>query len=233
MKHPPKFIYFDLDDTLLDHKSAEKAALADLYDCYIELQSVQPDRLIDVYQGVNRDLWEQYGRGEIDRSTLQRKRFETTLKKLDLDTTLYTELGETYMRLYRNHWRWIDGAQKAVTKMSGQFGIGLLTNGFRETQKKKVERFNLEELADPVIISEETGYLKPQPEIFEYATRMAGHAPSDILYIGDSWQSDIQGGAGYGWRTAWFNSNGDPPGEENPAELTFNRFDRLCAWMNL
>lgn len=226
----PKFIYFDLDDTLLDHRGAEKAALHDLYDEFDLFQSTSPETLIETYHHINTGLWDKYGKGYIDRDTLQRRRFERTLEKLRLDRSKYEEVGSFYMRAYRNHWTWMAGAHEAFKRISSSYETGILTNGFAETQKAKIEQFSLADIVQHLVISEETGYLKPQPEIFEHATSLTQNKPEEILYIGDSYTSDVIGGSAYGWKVAWF-TNSDDIAEERKrdAHFVFNDFEDLTT----
>lgn len=232
MKAKPKFIYFDLDDTLLDHKSAEKQALGDIheyFDCFTETSL---DELIEVYHRVNSLQWKLYGKGEVDRKQLQRNRFELTLKELGLDGERHAGIGTKYMNFYRNHWQWIDGAEAAFQTIRNSFEIGILTNGFSETQKAKFEQFDLYSKAGKLVISEDVGYLKPQPEIFEHATGLTGYSPGEILYIGDSYNSDVLGGTSYGWNVAWFTSNGSAD-KHDKADFVFDDFVELCKYLGV
>lgn len=227
-----KFIYFDLDDTLLDHKGAEKAALGDVHGNFTMFDSVDPENLINIYHEVNSEQWQLYGQGKVDRKQLQRNRFENTLAKLNLDAGRFEEVGNYYMSRYQQHWRWIDGAPAAFNAIRDKFGVGILTNGFSETQKKKFERFKLYEQVQHIVISEDVGILKPQPGIFDYATKLTGQNPDEILYIGDSYSSDIIGGSSYGWTTAWFTSNGDAA-QGTKADFVFSNFDELRRLLNV
>lgn len=232
MKAEPKFIYFDLDDTLLDHKSAEKQALADIYeyfDCFTESSL---DDLIEVYHRVNRLQWKLYSEGEVDRQQLQRNRFELTLKELGINGEYYAEVGSQYMSFYRNHWQWIDGAEVAFHTIRRNFDIGILTNGFSETQKAKFERFDLYSQVGQLVISEDVGYLKPHPKIFNHATGLTGYSPGEILYIGDSYNSDVLGGTSFGWNVAWFTSNGSAE-KHDQADFVFDDFKALCKYLGI
>ncbi len=232
MKDKPKFIYFDLDDTLLDHKSAERQALADIheyFDCFTESSL---DELIEVYHRVNSLQWKLYSEGEVDRQQLQRNRFELTLKELGIDGEYYAEVGSQYMSFYRNHWQWIDGAESAFQTIRRNFDIGILTNGFSETQKAKFERFDLYSQAGQLVISEDVGYLKPHPKIFDHATGLTGNLPGEILYVGDSYNSDVVGGTSFGWNVAWFTSNGEG-GEHDKADFVFDDFKELCRYLGV
>jgi FMN phosphatase YigB (HAD superfamily) len=58
-------------------------------------------------------------------------------------------------------------------------------------------------------VSDEIGVQKPDPRIFSYAFRQAGHTGKNTaLIIGDSLSSDIQGGVNFGIDTCWFNPKG-------------------------
>jgi len=232
MKAKPKFIYFDLDDTLLDHKSAEKSALGDIHEHFDCFRQTSPDNLIDTYHRVNSRQWKLYGEGEITREQLQRNRFEQTLEELGLDGSRYSEIGTKYMSFYRNHWEWIQGAEAAFHSIRKSFETGILTNGFSETQKAKFERFDLYSHASRLVISEDVGHLKPDPRIFEHATALTGYAADDILYIGDSYNSDVIGGTSFGWKVAWYTSNGDA-GQHGKADFVFDNFKELHRFLEI
>lgn len=227
-----KFIYFDLDDTLLDHQSAEAAALRDVHDYFTFFDGVTPEDLRQTYHEVNNKQWRLYSRGDVNRKQLQRNRFEQTLEQLDLDGDRYDEVGTFYMQCYRNHWQWMDGAEEVYRKVVQNYPVGILTNGFAETQRKKFEQFRLDESANCTVISEEVGVLKPDPKVFQHATDLAQVTPDKILYVGDSFSSDIKGGTQFGWNTAWFTNNENST-ERQKADFVFNDFKNLAKLLNV
>ncbi len=207
------FIFFDLDDTLLDHRAAERAALADCHATFNHHFNGHSLSVIqDTYHAGNVPLWRKYAAGEIGREDVQRLRFErlcSTLS-LDLDATL---LGTTYLERYGAHWQWIPEAEAAFHAIADHYPVGLLTNGFVEQQQGKLARFPvLRERSEAVVISEEVGVMKPHPAIFAHATEQAGVEPHEILYVGDSLHSDVEGGRAAGWQVAWFRGDGDRDG---------------------
>lgn len=228
----PKFIYFDLDDTLLDHKKAEHAGLSDIFTQFDLFNGIDIEALSATYHHINKGLWDEYGSGEIDRETLQRRRFEDTFQKLGLDGTLFKEIGDAYMNHYQKHWEWIKDAKIAYHKIALNYNVGILTNGFAETQWKKIEQFNLKNTAKEIVISEEIGVLKPNPKIFEYSTDLAGVEPSEILYVGDSLTSDVEGGSNAGWQVAWFTEQPNTEGVKR-SSLVFNEFRQLLSALDL
>lgn len=229
---PYKFIYFDLDDTLLDHRAAEQAALLDVHAHFPLFETTDTSTLIDTYHTVNSAQWAQYSQGEISRQDLQRNRFEQTLEKLDLDSSDYTQIGQYYIACYRNHWQWMEGAEALYQRVVQKYPVGILTNGFAETQRKKLDDFGFYRSAEHVVISEDVGALKPDPKVFEYATRQTGLDKDDILYVGDSYTSDIKGGSNFGWDTAWFTQNGEAE-KHRKAEFVFSDFNDLVTFLNV
>ncbi len=222
----PKFIYFDLDDTLLNHKKAEQYGLRDVHQHFSELSEIKIDQLLSTYHTINKGLWEEYGRGEIDRHILHRRRFEETFIELDLNGSLYKEAGKVYMNYYRNHWEWIEGAEEAFDEIRSNYPVGIITNGFAETQWLKIDQFNFREKVDHIVISEEVGVMKPHPKIFDHSTELVGLDRSEILYVGDSLTSDVKGGKKAGWKVAWYTSNPTDEGKEL-ADLVFDDFEIL------
>lgn len=232
MKAKPKFIYFDLDDTLLDHKSAEQKALADIHEHFDCFDGTSLDDLREVYKAINSRQWKLYSEGAVSRKELQRNRFEGTLIELDCESSHHEEVGRQYMSYYRNHWEWIEGAQSAFNQIRNIFEVGILTNGFSETQKAKFERFDLHSQARHLVISEDVGHLKPDPKIFKHATDLTGYGAGDILYIGDSYSSDVIGGTQFGWDVAWYSENGTEE-EHKDADFVFSNFKELSGYLGV
>ena len=228
----PKFVYFDLDDTLLDHKKAEQAGLRDVHQHFDMFNGISEEQLLDTYHHINKGLWEEYGRGEIDRHELHRRRFLETFQKLGVDESMQEEAGKVYMNYYRNHWEWIEGAKEAYEKVGSKYEVGIITNGFAETQRLKIDRFNFKESARHIVISEDVGVMKPDPRIFDHSTELAGVNREEILYVGDSFTSDVVGGSKANWKVAWYTKNPIEQGYKL-ADLIFDDFDDLLKALDV
>ena len=227
----PEFIYFDLDNTLLDHSHAETSAQSDIFEKHPEFRAVSKQEWLDMYRKVNRDLWLEYQRGEIDRRHLQFARFHDSMKELGVSTERSEEIGRDYMENYRDHWTWIDGAREALITISDRYPVGIVTNGFLETQQMKIEKMGLDEFTDIFVITEEIGVMKPHPDVFDHATGKAATERNKILYVGDSYSSDIKGGSDAGWKTAWYTAFIDTIKEEQTADFIFDDFKELVDYL--
>lgn len=226
-----KYIYFDIDNTLLNHSKAEAAAQKEIYKLYPEMQSVTEKEWIDGYQEINHKLWLQYQKGEITREELHYTRFNGTMINLGIDSERSVEIGSTYMMKYREHWSWVDGAEEALELITEKFPVGFITNGFQETQRMKVEFMNLGRFGENVIISEEIGVMKPDPKVFDIATEKSASKRDSILYVGDSYSSDILGGRNAGWKTAWFTRLNGSIQNGQTADLIFDHYPMLIHFL--
>jgi len=225
----PEFVYFDLDDTLLDHQQAERNALADVRDRYLALfGALSVDELQDTYHTINGPLWRRYADGEIGRQTVQQQRFERLLEAVDAPHADATLVGRYYMQRYAEHWAFVPGARGTFEAVAERYPVGIITNGFAEVQEKKLDRFPmLRERAKAVVLCEKAGALKPNPRAFDHATEEAGVKHRDVLYVGDSYRSDVQGAQPVGWRVAWYARHGTDGQATNDRGFAFSDWATL------
>lgn len=210
-----RFAFFDLDNTLLDHTRAERAALADLHAEHPEIGRHAVEHVQETYHQENAPLWGAYARREVTRDELQRLRFERTLARLDADLDA-SAVGDAYLARYARHWAWVEGAREAFLDTARRVPVGILTNGFEAQQLAKLDRFpEIRDASAALVISERVGVQKPDRAIFAAATEAAADAvgealaPGEILYAGDSVYSDVRGGRAAGWRVAWLGGRAD------------------------
>ena len=70
------------------------------------------------------------------------------------------------------------------------------------------DRLNaLEDYFEEVIISEQTPWKKPRPEIFKYSLNQADAKAEESIMIGDDIRADIHGAASVGMDQIWVNFN--------------------------
>lgn len=229
---PIDFVYFDLDDTLLDHAHAEHQALVDLHaESDSPLGAHTFDDVHRAYRAINPVIWKQYSAGELTKIQAKVGRFTRLLDALEVDWPGGDEwLADAYLDRYSFHWQAIDGAFEAYDRIAASMRVGLMTNGFSEIQRAKLAQFpGLAEVADAIIISEEVGVLKPDPRLFEAAASEVDVRPERILYVGDSLHSDVGGGIGAGWKVAWYSETD----HEHADVMSFTDWNRLTGFLGL
>ncbi len=211
-------LFFDLDDTLLDHRAAEEAAHRATHGEHgALLGGIAFEAWLARYRERNLALWAAYGRGEIDRDELSHRRFAEPLADFELDPARGASLRSTYLSFYERSWRLVAGAEEILEFAARHGTAGILSNGLREQQRNKIRTFRLDRWARHVVLSEEVGVMKPSRGIFDAASRAAGGNGRRKVYVGDSWESDVLGAKGAGWFPIWF----DREARGAPAPVVF------------
>lgn len=104
----------------------------------------------------------------------------------------------------------------------------MITNGISDVQHARIKGSPLSEVFEAVIVSEETGYQKPETGIFDYAfAKLNLSDERKVLIVGDSLTSDIRGGNNYGIDTCWFNPLGKPGDPEIVPTYEIRSLDEL------
>lgn len=212
LAHRPKWLWFDLDDTLWDFKSNSDTALRQLYDASDVLRSQFDcfEAFSDLYHEVNHELWGLYAEAKITADYLKSERFRRVLGLADnpVSSGLCAALNREYLRLLTLQTRLVDGAEEVLAKLSRLYMIGVLSNGFADTQYHKLYRTPLWRYVQRMVISDEIDCRKPHTRIFRHAERAVGAAPRECLMIGDNPDTDIAGARAAGWQALWL----DPAG---------------------
>lgn len=203
-------LFFDLDDTLLDHRGAEERAQLETVAAFGDLfGGMAFEAWLGAYRAANAVLWAAYGRGEVDREELHRRRFADPLAAFGLDAGAAGTVGEAYLERYRRAWRLNEGAEELLAAAAELGEVGILSNGFRELQRAKIARFELGRWVKHVVLSEEVGAMKPARAIFDAAVRAAcGEAGANgrrKLYLGDHFETDVLGAKAAGWFPVLYN----------------------------
>lgn len=82
-----------------------------------------------------------------------------------------------------------------------------------------LEREGIAHLFETIVISDEVGWRKPKPVIFETALdRMKALRPAEALFVGDRADIDVAGAQAVGMRAVWINRDGEalPEGAPTP-----------------
>ena len=204
-----EWVFFDLDETLWDHTAASRRALraaCDKHNCDFE-------EFLPVFHEANLALWEQLAHGTIDVAALRIQRFRHTLQEI----LSHGEVGrpdlmsEDYLAVYLKHEGELPGASDVLREAARIGRVAVLTNAPHESQDVKLAQLTASDRVEWMLTIDETECLKPRPEFFEMAERRAGYPESNrILYVGDSWTSDIEPAHARGWWCVWVSRGKEP-----------------------
>jgi len=202
-----KTLLFDADMTLFDFDAAEKAAFGIVMGSF----GIQYDEAgFERYKKINKDLWDEYGRGEITKEFLQSERFNRFLATLEAASDADgSTLNSAYLDALADSSELFDGAVELCRRLSARFEMYIVTNGVSYTQKKRFFASPIREYFKDIFVSEDAGAPKPKKEYFDYVfSKIGDKKRSGAVIIGDSLASDIAGGICAGIDTVWYNPKG-------------------------
>ncbi len=197
-----KFLFFDLDGTIFNFKSAEKEAIS----ATLSVFGVRvTEKMIKRYSEINDSCWKALERGEIKREELIFRRFELLSREFSL--TLVPKLvQERYAKELGSRYIFIHGAEELLSELSLSYDLYAVTNGNADIQRSRIEKAGLNRFFKGFFISEEIGFAKPDKRFFDTAfSQVKDFTPALSVIIGDSLSSDILGAENAGVESIYYN----------------------------
>jgi putative hydrolase of the HAD superfamily len=190
----------DADNTLFDFDRCEQEAL---YETVSSINKTTDSQMIADYRKINTSLWKEFEEGKISVKSLEQERFRLLLNLRGLKADP-GDLSRRYLENLSKKRYFLPHAVAVLEYLSKKAVLGLITNGLAAVQRNRIARTEIEIFFKTILISEEIGMAKPDPEVFLLAARHLQLPPYEILCIGDSPSSDIRGAHTAGMDTCWY-----------------------------
>jgi putative hydrolase of the HAD superfamily len=207
-----KTVFFDLDDTLFDHRYSRRCGFEALRAMHPELLSADIRNMENLHEQL---IWANFtkvldGKISVHDAMTERicnlcTRFGLTLSPADIPETV-----RNYDAAYQKNRRVVPGSRELLAWLNEEVQLGIITNGFCELQEEKIAVLELSPFIDILVISEEAGYQKPDIRIFKTALARAETEPTESVYVGDSWNVDILPASACGMKAVWLNRYTQP-----------------------
>ena len=135
------------------------------------------------------------------------KRFSELLKVIGKEESVNSlHLADTYTYELGQCGGLLPGAKSLLEALSKELKLALVTNGVSQTQRSRIEKFDIAKYFQTVVISGEVNVAKPDRNIFAITLDKLGHKDlNSTIMIGDSLSSDIAGAENFGIDACWFN----------------------------
>lgn len=203
-----KNLFIDLDDTLYDFSTASRESFMETYNMLHYNRFFDSfEHYYSIYEPYNLELWHIYGEGKITKEELNKKRYSYPLEVVGIKDQ---ELADTFCReaLSRIPTKniLIDGAIELLEYLKPKYHLYILSNGFKELQSHKMRTTGIDKYFDALILSEDIGINKPNPELYEYALQKTASKKEESIMIGDMFDTDIVGAANIGMEQIYFNA---------------------------
>lgn len=212
-------IFFDLDNTLWDHRKNAYLTIKDLFEKEeITLKySIDFEEFHSTYHEINEKLWEQIRDGEIDKEYLRKHRFYDTFNHFgidDLSLSMYFE--EHFLDKILNYNHLVESADVVLEYLKAKnYTLHIISNGFQEVTERKCILSGIDHYFHTITSADSVGIRKPNPEIFEYSLGLAKAQKEESILIGDDWIADVIGAQNFGIDAIFFDVLNENPKQEN------------------
>lgn len=224
-------IVFDVDDTIYDQQAPYRIAVEN---CFPDFDMTQINQAYIRFRHYSDTGFPRVMAGEWTTEYFRFWRCEQTLLEFGYRQISEDE-GNHFQEIYEKELDQITMLDEMRLTLDflkeKNIPMGIITNGPTEHQLKKVKKLGLYEYVAPkrVLVSQATGFQKPQKEIFNLAAEQFDMNPDTTLYVGDSYDNDIIGAHNSGWHSMWFNHRGRrlKPGTKPVFDLQIDSFEQL------
>ncbi|MDD4075609.1 MAG: HAD-IA family hydrolase [Eubacteriales bacterium] len=218
----------DVDNTLFDFRSAERAAYAT-----VSARFALPDEedVFKLYKAVNTFHWKKLSRGETTAARLRHDRFADFAAAMGLPDADVPEMSALFVRTLELEHTPVEGAEEFLSRVSARMPVCLVTNGFASVQRSRMKLSPLRRYIADVLVSEEFAHAKPDPEmLFAAMERMKISDPARVAMIGDNENTDILAAKNAGVQSILF-TNGGPAPAETAATYTAATLADAADWL--
>lgn len=201
-----KFLIFDVDETLLDFRKSEHWAFHQtLLSHGITENHAQ---LFKSYRQISTQLWDQLEKNLISKDKLKVHRYELLLDEHSLTEHNPESLSEEYLNNLQKKVFLIDNALDICQHLSQMHTLGIITNGIESVQRSRMSSSGLNPYFNNIVVSEQCGFAKPDPRIFDFTLKLNGFSAEESLMIGDKLEADILGAKNVNMDSCWLNLHG-------------------------
>ena len=201
-----KYLLWDIDGTVLDFIASESYAIRTLFKKY-NLGECS-DEMIKLYSKINIKHWQMIEKNQFTKAEILVMRFIEFFETVGVDTSVAQKFNADYQLALGDYIEFVDKAKDILLSQKGKYILVAVTNGTKIAQEKKLRLSGLNDIFDAVFISENVGAEKPDKKYFDYVFKTLNITnKKEVLIIGDSLTSDMQGGFNARIDTCWFNPN--------------------------
>jgi putative hydrolase of the HAD superfamily len=209
----PKAIFFDLDDTLLNHTGNLESSWEPVLARAAEMiPGLEPAELREAIRVFAEDYWsdaDRHREGRLNLRAARQRVVSGALEAMGHDPALGAELGNLYHDLRESGYDLLPGAIETLEAFrDAGVRLALITNGEALLQRSKLERFDLARHFDHIQIEEEFGHGKPDERAYRHALDTLDLEPRDVWMVGDNLEWEIAAPQRLGIFSIWVDRSG-------------------------
>ena len=137
-------------------------------------------------------------------------------------------LAEVFRATSRFRLQLYPGVKEVLSQLRGNYLMAAVSDGQSSWAVPELRAVGLRDYFNPVVVSGDLGYRKPDKRIFETVLAEMALVPSEALFIGNDMYRDVFGAHQLGMKTVFFKSNqGDQEKAGVEADYIIYNFSEL------
>lgn len=211
-------IIFDINGTLVDiHTNEASDEIYRAISNFLSFQGINlsPDAMRTLYFQIMKDQrrlgaesYPEFDVVEVFREIIMRCRTDfTRLLPVSKIRQLPLFLAEMYRSLSRYRLQLYPGVKEVLTQLSPEYLLAAVSDGQSAWAMPELHSVGLSGYFEPVIVSGDLGFRKPDVRIFRHALDGLGMGPQEVLFVGNDMYRDIFGAQQLGIKAVFFRSN--------------------------
>ena len=230
---PVRAITLDLDDTLWPFAPIGER-IERVLDDWMRAHSPATAAMFPIpeMRTLRARVWRENPALAHDLSALRRLTLEVALRDSGGDLDLLDAAYDTFYA-ERNRVEFYPDALEALERIAARMPVVALSNGNAD-----LGRVGIDHLFAFKVHAREHGAAKPEASIFLAACQRLGHAPGEVLHVGDHVDADVRGAARAGLRSCWILRDDHPDGltawphADVRPDLEFDTLAGLADWLD-
>ena len=208
MTQAPKLVTFDCYGTLIDWMGGLRGYLAGLLKHHGR-KDVDLDKFFDRWERIQFGLLKPYK----NYASILGESLTRTAKEFKLD---FDPLEAGRLSGAMGDWLPFPDVKPALGPLGQRIGLALISNTDRSIMSRTREKLGIP-LAG-VVVAEDLGTYKPDPEMFTKALERLGVEPGEVLHVSFSFEYDLTTARSVGMQTAWLKRPGAPAEPAGPVD---------------
>ncbi|BBP02714.1 HAD family hydrolase [Sulfuriferula plumbiphila] len=116
-------------------------------------------------------------------------------------------LAETHRAASRLRLQLYPGVEDTIRQLHTKYHLAIISDGQTACAVPELNAVGLSGYFDPIIISGDFGYRKPDERLFTAALTCMKMEPSEVVFVGNDMYRDVYGAQRLGMKTVFFKSN--------------------------
>ncbi|ACS90141.1 TIGR02253 family HAD-type hydrolase [Thermococcus sibiricus] len=206
-----KAVFFDFVGTLLSkefeditHQNIIREALR-----RVKAENVDPLKVWEEYEALTSEKFKEYaGKPYKPIRVLEEEIVEEIAKKYEFEVP--HDFWEIHLKMHQQYGKLYDEAIEVLKtlKVNG-YHIGMITDSDNDYLHAQLKALGILEFFDSITTSEEAGFYKPHPRMFELALQKANLKGEEAIYVGDNPLKDCVGSRTVDMTSVLLNKKGD------------------------